>query len=135
MDPNTALKNIRRIAQDVRASAHYRGSKADELADAVHGLDEWLSRGGFLPSNWSDDTVRTSTVWSGPVVDSVLDVEVDGTLNIVLTMPARPGMRRRSVTLSDVDQLHAQLEEARIFVRGQEAMGAVQAQVEQETER
>lgn len=52
MDPNTALEEIR------ASLATYRlvGS-ADEvvksLVEHFEALDEWLSRGGFLPRAWS----------------------------------------------------------------------------------
>lgn len=56
MDPDEALYLIRRltkefdeVGEDDEAAA-YVGS---ELVDAVSGLDEWLSRGGFLPEDWS----------------------------------------------------------------------------------
>jgi hypothetical protein len=30
--------------------------EAHELAEAVQHLDEWLSKGGFLPSQWTPKT-------------------------------------------------------------------------------
>jgi len=122
MDPNEALRRIR--AQAKRASEASTNETAaiiaEEALEAFADLDEWLSRGGFLPSSWSDYPQPIGTMWAAPVVDSALDVEVDGTLNILLVMPAGKGKRRRQVTLSDVDRLHAQLEDARSFVFGQE---------------
>jgi len=41
----------------VRAEVHeiLHGDKPDPaaLAEAANGLDEWLTRGGFLPTDWS----------------------------------------------------------------------------------
>ena len=46
MDPDTALAQIRELIND--------GDSADiALVHAFQGLDEWLSRGGFLPADWS----------------------------------------------------------------------------------
>jgi len=58
MDPDEALKEIRRLAVIVRDRCD-RGEDPDvdgaasDLAEAVRGLDEWLSAGGFLPSAWA----------------------------------------------------------------------------------
>ena len=45
MDPNAALAKVRELIGD--------GDSADVLlVDAFEALDEWLSKGGFLPSDW-----------------------------------------------------------------------------------
>lgn len=55
MDVNETLARIRAamseltIARDVETSA-WLGA---QLADSVRDLDEWLSKGGFLPDDWS----------------------------------------------------------------------------------
>lgn len=51
MDPNAALAEIRKLTRDVLKG------RADEedierLAELIEGLDNWLSKGGFLPKNW-----------------------------------------------------------------------------------
>jgi hypothetical protein len=46
MDANAALANFR---------AAYANGDATEAADAMAGLDEWLSGGGFLPSAWQHE--------------------------------------------------------------------------------
>ena len=56
MDPNETLAQLRDALsrlEDVRGPA--RGPLADaasDLRDAAVALDEWLSRGGFLPEGW-----------------------------------------------------------------------------------
>lgn len=63
MDPNEALRMIRELvdataadlddehAADVTDDVE-RSGRATELVDTFRGLDEWLSRGGFLPTEW-----------------------------------------------------------------------------------
>lgn len=60
MDPNTLLRILRDLAQkllDDDANA-YTGNETPEqaaelLAQGLQDLDEWLSKGGFLPAAWS----------------------------------------------------------------------------------
>lgn len=52
MDPNAALEAIRREIRLLDAVAP-PGSAPERLVEAFDALDEWLSRGGFLPSDWS----------------------------------------------------------------------------------
>lgn len=47
MDPDAALANIRAIIASENADAWI-----DELVEAIDALDQWISRGGFLPSAW-----------------------------------------------------------------------------------
>lgn len=49
MDPNEALRRIREL---VRPGAERDDPDGSELSELVAGLDEWLSRGGFLPEAW-----------------------------------------------------------------------------------
>lgn len=57
MDPNEALRRLR----EALAQWHLRGdvegalAAADTIAEQAHNLDEWLSKGGFLPAAWSDN--------------------------------------------------------------------------------
>jgi hypothetical protein len=44
MDPDVLLENIREAFKDV--------SMSDMLPELVEAMDEWLSRGGFLPKAW-----------------------------------------------------------------------------------
>lgn len=55
MDPDEALKKVREAL--VLYSRRYKDkgtglSEADDLADAFESLDDWVSRGGFLPKDW-----------------------------------------------------------------------------------
>lgn len=49
MDPNEALKKIRELLKIRRLSRE----ESAELQELVEGLDEWITKGGFLPSSWS----------------------------------------------------------------------------------
>lgn len=51
MDPNEALRQIRESASRYLDSG--RHVDAGTLAEHVEALDEWLSRGGFLPDAWT----------------------------------------------------------------------------------
>lgn len=46
MDPNETLERLRSLVKDT-------DSYAGDFADAVRDLDEWLKRGGALPSAWA----------------------------------------------------------------------------------
>ncbi|WP_274916844.1 hypothetical protein [Streptomyces sp. WZ-12] len=56
MDPNEALKNIRKALQDYEADTDYdedgRIEAVSRLQEAFECLDEWLKKGGFPPSDW-----------------------------------------------------------------------------------
>lgn len=49
MDPDEALRRIREL---VRPGAERDDPDGSELSELVAGLDEWLSKGGFLPAPW-----------------------------------------------------------------------------------
>lgn len=56
MDINAALANVRRLNALV-LKAFDGGVLPDEddileLADQLQAMDEWLSKGGFLPTDW-----------------------------------------------------------------------------------
>ncbi len=57
MDPNKALANIRALARDIQHPPFDCDalSLADELAETVEGLDQWMSKGGFPPNEWNHD--------------------------------------------------------------------------------
>jgi hypothetical protein len=57
MDPNAALANFR---------AAYANGDATEAADAMAGLDEWLSGGGFLPSAWQHERADSTPQHTSP---------------------------------------------------------------------
>ena len=59
MDPNEALRMIRRIVDErnrVGATGDEGLSKweIETFFDHVEALDEWMSKGGFLPDSWRD---------------------------------------------------------------------------------
>lgn len=62
MDPNETLRMCRRLARHLIEQAdagrqHHETTTSDtageELAECFTNLDEWLSKGGFLPRDWS----------------------------------------------------------------------------------
>lgn len=55
MDPNETLRLLRLTVKQMRADEDpaVRKAHADEIAEYVEALDEWLSSGGFLPEAWS----------------------------------------------------------------------------------
>jgi hypothetical protein len=53
MDPNQALGNIRSALYEFYQTAEeFDADALTVIKDNVEALDEWLSRGGFLPSAW-----------------------------------------------------------------------------------
>lgn len=53
VDPNESLLKIRSLIAHVNANGHFDGYEGDDLIELVTGLDEWLSKGGFLPAAWA----------------------------------------------------------------------------------
>lgn len=57
MDPNEALRLIRRLVSDSEEIDEYYDysvtDRYDDLEEAVKILDTWLSSGGFLPDDWN----------------------------------------------------------------------------------
>jgi len=54
MDPNANLNEQRNIiaAMLAEGSEHIDSGDAVRLADLVQALDEWITKGGFLPDAW-----------------------------------------------------------------------------------
>ena len=59
MDPNANLKEQRKIASIIlewfdtaTEEADFPETEAQRLAELVQSLDEWISKGGFLPDAW-----------------------------------------------------------------------------------
>ncbi len=52
MDPNATLDRLRELVMEYRD--HGAIETAEELADDFDSLDQWLSRGGFLPRDWEE---------------------------------------------------------------------------------
>jgi DNA-binding HxlR family transcriptional regulator len=55
MDVNETLARIRKICADMNVARYEYESAAlgEDLRQAFADLDEWLSKGGFLPEDWS----------------------------------------------------------------------------------
>lgn len=51
MDPDKCLADIRYLVEQLPAD----DGAASALAERVQALDEWISRGGFLPDAWLVD--------------------------------------------------------------------------------
>lgn len=52
MDPDAALEQIRRHLAEFHARPSSALTDPHELVELVDGLDQWLTRGGFLPAAW-----------------------------------------------------------------------------------
>lgn len=56
MDPNATLEKIRATYEPLRVmledTAGEDTEMVQELLDSIEALDEWLSKGGFLPKDW-----------------------------------------------------------------------------------
>lgn len=48
MDPNETLAELRKLAARLLDT----GGWPDDMAEKFQALDEWLSKGGFLPTDW-----------------------------------------------------------------------------------
>lgn len=56
MDPNAALETLRELAERLINESD-AGQEPDEtvvmrMCEVFQGLDDWIAKGGFLPSNW-----------------------------------------------------------------------------------
>lgn len=52
MDPNEALRALRAACDKLDSDEEFHDA-TDVLYEHFRALDEWLSRGGFLPEAWS----------------------------------------------------------------------------------
>ena len=55
MDPDAALAQMREAIETLWAarSSVAAAAAADSIAEHAAALDQWLSKGGFLPAAWS----------------------------------------------------------------------------------
>lgn len=53
MDPNKLLEEIRTFSGVIRDTEGDTPAEAVALAERMDALDEWLSKGGFLPGDWA----------------------------------------------------------------------------------
>ncbi len=51
MDPNATLTELRGLVQESYAEA-LTEDETHRLCDLVEALDEWITKGGHLPSAW-----------------------------------------------------------------------------------
>lgn len=59
MDPNATLESLRLALHDYQEGANIGHDPdmlqaAERLAEHVADLDDWLSRGGLLPKEWTE---------------------------------------------------------------------------------
>ena len=52
MDPNANLSEQLELAKAIVATDHPEPEDAERLAELVLALDDWITRGGFLPDSW-----------------------------------------------------------------------------------
>ncbi len=89
MDIEQALVNARNAAQ---AGAVY------VLAEAINSIDEWLSRGGFLPEDWQPGTIGS---YSGD--------DGEARYFVALDEPLSRAVLRAGVVLGRVDRQDAEI--------------------------
>jgi hypothetical protein len=53
MDPDAALAQIRELIIKQQTECELSESDAADLVELIDGLDEWLTKGGFLPTEWN----------------------------------------------------------------------------------
>lgn len=61
MDPNATLAELRTLVRAILTAPESDASDdADSMAEHFQALDQWLSRGGFRPADWT--TAEPTTV-------------------------------------------------------------------------
>lgn len=100
MDPNQALTEIRALLKQLdnmpNTPDYHDGVAIEELCTRVQGLDEWLSKGGFLPTAWNEslnlakEIARKNKVFERILAESCDSGEVRG--NSVIEKLAKEGM-------------------------------------------
>ena len=56
MDPNATLSRLRELSAEITKAFHAGDNATDmgaEMADLFDALDQWITRGGFLPTDWN----------------------------------------------------------------------------------
>lgn len=56
MDPNAVLTQIRNLITELESGDE--PDHVDMLIERVGALDEWLSKGGYLPIDWAGTPLR-----------------------------------------------------------------------------
>lgn len=52
MDPSVTLAKIRELTEKANLYGELNDNKTQDLVDLVESLDDWMSKGGFLPEPW-----------------------------------------------------------------------------------
>lgn len=52
MDPDEALKRLRELSEVFLKTGCLHPDEIFNMMETFQGLDEWITRGGFLPSSW-----------------------------------------------------------------------------------
>lgn len=52
MDPNEVLRLLRELTETADADEYAANQLYVEVAEKFRALDEWMSKGGFLPDAW-----------------------------------------------------------------------------------
>ncbi|AOT24733.1 hypothetical protein PBI_STASIA_77 [Mycobacterium phage Stasia] len=53
MAPDATLEELRLLMSDYRRHGLAMGTEAiDRMVELMEALDEWMSKGGFLPADW-----------------------------------------------------------------------------------
>lgn len=56
MDPDACLKEIREIKDEINSGKFQQpfaiADRGYRLAELIDSLDNWITRGGFLPKDW-----------------------------------------------------------------------------------
>lgn len=71
MDPNATLASLREMIAEINDGKPAGSATAVRFAELVEALNEWLERGGFLPTDWqaSRDAIQigdyVSFFWNG----------------------------------------------------------------------
>jgi hypothetical protein len=77
MDPQAALNYARKAASDILDDMdHERATDPDDvqrLAESFQALDGWLSKDGFLPSDWQSDDEKTHPGLNDRILSAVAE--------------------------------------------------------------
>lgn len=64
MDPEISMRNLKaalaRLNDQSSNVQPINPADVDNVIDAFNALDEWLTAGGYLPSEWASDWIRAS---------------------------------------------------------------------------
>jgi len=57
VDPNETLRLLRLTVKQIQVDDNLfiKAAHADEITEYFEALDEWLTKGGFLPTSWNGE--------------------------------------------------------------------------------